>query len=268
MRKNNSLKRKTFIASLMVCLVSALALTAGVMYNRKGADRENNLADLNETTAEYATADEVREIAENSTSKKTQEDSEYGDSDRDTYSFQAQGDEYVAMQETTTAQENVTEQEQETAVPEAQVANAGASMIHFDEAASLAWPVTGEVILDYSMDKTIYFPTLDTYKCNSGMMIQADAGTPVCAAGAGVVEDVSVSREFGNVLTVDMGDGYKAEYGQLAGIIPQKGEMIEKGQQIGTLAEPTAYYTVEGYNLYFKLTKDGNPVDPLDYIKE
>lgn len=44
--------------------------------------------------------------------------------------------------------------------------------------------------------------------------------------------------------------------------------MIEKGQQIGTLAEPTAYYTVEGYNLYFKLTKDGNPVDPLDYIKE
>lgn len=268
MKKNNSsLKRKTFLASLMVCLVSALALTAGVMYNRKENDRSKDLADLNETTAEYATADEVREIAENSTSKKIQEDVVTDSADRDTYSFQAEGDEYVLQEETVKSTENTPIEEIET-TGEMQVANAGATMLHFDESQTIGWPVIGEIILDYSMDKTIYFPTLDTYKCNSGMMIQGDEGIAVYAAGAGVVEDISVSREFGNIITVDMGDGYKAEYGQLADIIPQKGEMVEKGQQIGTLAQPTAYYEVEGYNLYFKMTKDGNPVNPLDYIKE
>lgn len=244
-------KRKGFMAALMLCLVSALALTAGIVYNRNREDKTPEVADLNETTAEYATVDEVREIVENNTSRKIEEQT---------------------IEETTTPYVGETRAETEETsetedTSEAEAANAGATELHFNETASMQWPISGEVILEYSMDKTIYFPTLDVYKCNSGMMIQGDENIPVYAAAAGIVEDVTFSREFGNMVSVNLGDGYIATYGQMSDVIPQKGEMIEQGQQIGTLGAPTAYYEVEGYNLYFKLTKDGAPVNPLDYLK-
>lgn len=256
MKKSRMIKRKSFMAALMLCLISALALTAGIMYNRKNKDKTPEVADLNETTAEYATVEEVREIVENSTSKKPEDRT-------------AAEEETTQIRETEPVTEEtqpVTESIQEDS--EAEAANAGVESLHFDAAAGVAWPVTGEVILEYSMDNTIYFPTLDVYKCNSGMMIQGDENVPVYSAASGIVEDITFSREFGNMVSVNLGDGYVATYGQIENIMPQKGEMIEKGQQIGTLAAPTAYYEVEGYNLYFKLTKDGTPVNPLDYLNE
>ncbi len=49
--------------------------------------------------------------------------------------------------------------------------------------------VKGNVLLDYSMDQTIYFPTLDQYKCNPGLVIQSDVSTPVGApANARILE--------------------------------------------------------------------------------
>ena len=35
---------------------------------------------------------------------------------------------------------------------------------------------------------------------------------------------------------------------------------------IGYIGNPSKYYTVEGANLYMKMTHDGTPVDPLDYL--
>lgn len=265
MKRSRMIKRKSFMAALMLCLISALALTAGIVYNKKSEDKNPEVADLNETTAEYATVEEVREIVENNTTRRAE------DRTAATENVSVQQETQPVQEETQPVNESVVEQEAADAEAEqaaAEPANAGAAALHFDEAASMQWPVPGEVILEYSMDNTIYFPTLDVYKCNSGMMIQGDENIPVCAAASGIVEDITVSREFGNMVSVNLGDGYVATYGQVDNIIPAKGEMVEKGQQIGTLASPTAYYEVEGYNLYFKLTKDGVPVNPLDYLKE
>lgn len=41
---------------------------------------------------------------------------------------------------------------------------------------------------------------------------------------------------------------------------------MEAGVFLGTVAAPTKYYTAEGTNVYFKMTKDGEPVNPLDYL--
>ena len=43
--------------------------------------------------------------------------------------------------------------------------------------------------------------------------------------------------------------------------------ILQAGAVIGKVAEPTKYYVVEGANLYFSMTKDGVPIDPLDYIQ-
>ena len=56
---------------------------------------------------------------------------------------------------------------------------AQALVLDFTADSRMLWPVRGNVLLDYSMDKTIYFPTLDQYKCNPGIVIQSDVSTPV-----------------------------------------------------------------------------------------
>ena len=40
---------------------------------------------------------------------------------------------------------------------------AKALVLNFSDTSVLTWPVRGNVILDYSMDQTIYFPTLDQF---------------------------------------------------------------------------------------------------------
>ena len=43
-----------------------------------------------------------------------------------------------------------------------------------------------------------------------------------------------------------------------------EGDQVSAGDIVGKVAEPTIYYSVEGSNVYFKLTKDGEPINPLN----
>lgn len=131
---------------------------------------------------------------------------------------------------------------------------------------SLQWPVEGEIVLDYSMDKTTYYPTLEEYKCNPAVLIQSEPGTDVSAAYAGTVLDIYEDAELGTVVEMSLGNGYEAFYGQLDNVNVVVGDNVEEGQFIGEVNVPTRYYSVEGSHLNFKLTKDGEPVDPLDYL--
>lgn len=51
----------------------------------------------------------------------------------------------------------------------------------------MLWPVNGQVVIDYSMDATTYFPTLDQYKYNDALMLGCESGEPVQAAANGQV---------------------------------------------------------------------------------
>ena len=44
------------------------------------------------------------------------------------------------------------------------------------------------------------------------------------------------------------------------------GEIVESGQVVGYVSEPTKYYSVEGSNIYFQILKDGVPVDPEEIL--
>ena len=45
---------------------------------------------------------------------------------------------------------------------------------HFTEDSELLWPVDGQVIMNYSMDKTVYFSTLDQFKYNPALIISGE----------------------------------------------------------------------------------------------
>ena len=137
----------------------------------------------------------------------------------------------------------------------------------FNEASTMQWPLEGSILLDFSMDSTTYFPTLDLYRTNPAILIQAEVGTTVQAPAPGKVVAVDHNEELGDFVVIDMGNGYQAKCGQLTEVPVTTGDIVEAGAVLGQVAEPTKYYVVEGSNLYFSVTKDGTPVDPLDYIR-
>ncbi len=140
-------------------------------------------------------------------------------------------------------------------------------VLNFAQTQSMTWPVEGNVLLDHSMDSTIYFPTLEQYKCNPGLVIQGDVSQPVAAPANARVTEAGTNEEIGNYLVLDLGDAYTLTCGQLKEVQAVEGEYLEKGQVLGYVAEPTKYYTLEGPNVFLELQKDGVPIDPLDYLE-
>lgn len=139
--------------------------------------------------------------------------------------------------------------------------------LSFGAGDTLVWPVAGNVIINYSMDKTTYFATLEQYKYNPSIVIEAAEGDAILAAAAGKVTDVFYDEEIGNAVKVDIGNGYEITYGQLKEIQVSVGSYMEAGTTVGYVAAPTKYYSVEGSNVYFALTKDGEPVNPLGQLQ-
>ena len=136
----------------------------------------------------------------------------------------------------------------------------------FSEKDTLRWPVNGNVILNYSMDETVYFATLDQYKYNPAILIAGEVGDNIVSARVGKVISIKNDAQTGTTVTVSLGDGYEAIYGQIGEVCVEEGETLSEREIIGYLGEPTKYYSVEGCNLYFQLLKDGEPVNPMDYL--
>lgn len=139
--------------------------------------------------------------------------------------------------------------------------------LKFDEEAGLGWPASGNVIMNYSDNKMIYFATLGQYKINDAIMIGAEEGAKVVSAAKGVVTNISQNEETGVTLEMSIGGDYNLTYGQLKDLAVKKGDTVNEGQLIGYIAKPSKYYVVEGSNLYFKVTQDGKPVNPMYLLK-
>ena len=139
--------------------------------------------------------------------------------------------------------------------------------IDFTEEDSLVWPSAGTILIDYSMDGSVYFPTLNQYKYNPALIIGSETGNQVLSSAKGIVESVTVDEETGTTVVVNIGNGYKLTYGQLKELAVGEGDVVEAGALIGYVSEPTKYYSTEGSNLYFAMTHDGTAVDPVLFLE-
>lgn len=142
-------------------------------------------------------------------------------------------------------------------------------MLNFQVDEGLLWPVDGNVIMNYSMDHTVYYATLMQFKCNPAIIIDAEVGTEVKAAATGIVSSIDTSEETGLTVTTDIGDGFKLIYGQLdeASLELEVGDLIEEGNTVGVIDEPTRYYLIEGSNLYFSVLQEDMTVNPMLYLR-
>lgn len=225
---------------------------------------------VTETNSADAIAGNTDAIADNTDA--TVEDTATGNAETgNTDSSTAKDNETASgSDESMVAGEDGSEQE-ETAAADSDgvIVNAEGEIVanSYDEGGALVWPVEGTVILPYSMDTTVFFKTLKSYRCNPGVLIAADEGSNVLSAYEGVVESVTEDKEHGTVVTVIMGNGYKAKYGQLMNVTVSEGDVISTAQNIGEVAPVTSYYAEEGNHVYFELQKDGKPVNPVIYMQ-
>ncbi len=96
-------------------------------------------------------------------------------------------------------------------------------------------------------------------KFHKGTDFRADRGTPVYAAGAGLVAFTGRQSGYGNVIYVDHGGGLVTRYAHLSRIETRPGAPILAGVQIGRVG---ATGRATGPHLHFEVRLDGRAVDP------
>lgn len=168
----------------------------------------------------------------------------------------------ILSEELSPAEELEADQQANAEVAEqADAAPNQAAELHYSTDQGLTRPVSGEILLPYSMDGSIYFATLDQYKYNPATVFAAEEGSDVSACAAGRITEVFETAQLGKGVVVELGDGYVATYGQLADIQVAEGDVVSAGDKLGVVAAPSKYYALEGTNLYFGLEKDGAPIN-------
>ncbi len=131
------------------------------------------------------------------------------------------------------------------------------------------FPLQGEIVMDYSMDHVIYDTTLDQYRTNNCVSISGKKGEKVKASEGGIVKSVGMDDERGVTVVINHNNGWETTYSQLEeNVLVAKGDKVKKGQEIGTVAEPTRYGVMLGSHLDFCVTKDGAYVDPKSALAE
>lgn len=288
-RRNNKRpalqKEKISIIAASVFVLSALTL-AGVYMSAQGdKKKEENRIDFAKMEQENNTAEEGgtsladtrfvsgKAQAEMDTRKQAQTDKRFVESDMYDLSDNNDMDVDPAFTEANSGQvENTRQDGAKAGTDKAAVFMEGQepeqelvadTPLFFSEEDSLALPVIGEVLLDYSMDKAVYHATMQQYHYNPALVVAASEGQTITAAADGIVSDVYYDSQTGNTIRFDLGNGYMLTYGQLEDISLKAGDRVAAGDVVGKVAKPTIYYTEEGTNVYYKLTKDGVPIDPL-----
>ena len=139
----------------------------------------------------------------------------------------------------------------------------------FAEGATMIWPLVGEVIMPFSMDALVYDRTLDQFRTNDSISIAAAAGTQVRAAADGIVISVKNTREQGNVIVVDNGNGWTTTYSQLQdGVLVEEGDVVRRSQVIGGVGNPSIFSVLLGNHLEFRVARDDVAKNPLDLLAD
>lgn len=265
-------RTKIFYVALAVGLVAFASLVA--VYNYKDAKEELNegqAIDLNQPVEGDIIAGDAdgaknqADEAENDKEPVTQIGKP--DSTEDTSTTEENTQAPITTQEVTTETVAEGEGEGDNTAPVTSDSTAAKPQLNYNGEQELAWPLVGDVILPFSMDTTVYYQTLNSYKCNPGMLIRGEEGSNIISVYEGVVSDIYETKEHGTVVEIDLGNGYVATYGQLMNVCVNVGDKVSIDQNIAELGPVSSYYTEEGTHLYFQITKDTEPVNPLTLIK-
>ena len=119
-------------------------------------------------------------------------------------------------------------------------------------------PISGSPIIS-SLFGPRAQPTAGASTNHQGIDYAVPVGTPVLAAGDGVVTFAGQQSGFGNTVVIDNGNGVSTLYGHLSSIGVSVGQSVSDGDQVA-LSGNTG--TTSGPNLHFAVFNNGVAVDP------
>lgn len=121
------------------------------------------------------------------------------------------------------------------------------------------WPVRGRITSPYGT--RVISGRKDFH---AGIDIGGPTGTNIVAAESGLVSYTGYMRGYGNIIILSHNQGYSTVYAHNSVNLVKKGQSIKKGSVIAKIGRTG---NATGSHLHFEVRLNGNPVNPLAYLK-
>ncbi|GAB4039449.1 MAG: M23 family metallopeptidase [Rubrivivax sp.] len=108
-----------------------------------------------------------------------------------------------------------------------------------------------------------YDPFNGRQALHTGLDFPAETGTPVLAAAGGVVQSVEWHPEYGQLLTLDHGNGLATRYAHLSKLHVAAGDLVRRQQRV---AEVGSTGRSTGPHLHFEVLLQGVPQNPARFL--
>ena len=107
-------------------------------------------------------------------------------------------------------------------------------------------PFTGRVAMHYGMD------------------FAGKLGSPVVTVGGGIVMFSGYKRGYGKLVEINHTNGYTTRYGHHQKLLVKRGDIVKKGQVIGTMGSSGRS---TGPHVHFEVLKGNRQIDPSSFIR-
>jgi hypothetical protein len=114
-------------------------------------------------------------------------------------------------------------------------------------------------------------PGLDTTRPHSGTDFRASTGTPIYAPADGTIvkADMGENGGCGGSIFIEHSDGLESRFCHSSKIMVNVGDIVKRGEVVGLVGggqgDPGRGFST-GSHLHYTLVKNGELVDPIDYI--
>ena len=126
------------------------------------------------------------------------------------------------------------------------------------------YPVNPKTVQLTSPFGARYHPIRQAIVVHEGVDLAGPAGQPVYATGDGVVESTEINFSgYGNVIVIDHGFGYKTRYAHLQEIKVTQGQVVIRGDRIGTLGSSGLS---TGPHLHYEVLYRGVQINPWNFL--
>jgi murein DD-endopeptidase MepM/ murein hydrolase activator NlpD len=120
-------------------------------------------------------------------------------------------------------------------------------------------------VFDVWITKRFNQTSNDTEQIHNGVDYAGTLGAPIRATADGYVREIKNDKYYGQLLTLDHGNGVLTRYGHCSQIIVKEGMQIRKGQIVAFIGNTG---NSSAPHLHYEILKNGKYIDPQKYIRK
>ncbi len=237
-KKKNILSGKSFLISIITCLVAIGIATAFAVGNTINDIEQNSLMKANEQSQEpWLEQEETWEVVKPKTDVEKSQDTQ-----------PSQSSQSQAQETLETEQDNRSSQQ--------------------SLSVQYSMPIKGDTVNAYSNYELVYNETLKAWQTHNGVDIAGNLGDEVKACADGTVKEITNDDLWGVCVIIEHPDGIESHYNGLEKtVLVKKGDKVKAGQAIGGVGDTAGVETLEKPHLHFALKCKDVWIDPFTMIK-